>query len=294
MDALDVDALIASRPRDRDLSHSQIAWVNVACAALRSLAAAPPREPTEAMRDDMALIPVSADQQYTRSTPATPPRTTQGLSPDSASGSAGTPTDIAGLIARLEMVQAAYARAAERDHDMQIGNTDVSLQAKLFGETRAALEQQQREIERLTIARDVARDLIRCFMEEFDVLNLDDEAYDSIEKRARELWDVVKQRDTAESKAADLQRQLAELQQEWGGEPAWLAMKARATAAEAKAAALREWLDNNTTFYDVDADFDVEGRNIPALAQVSARIWYHATNDQTSYPFSAAIDAAMR
>ncbi len=54
-----------------------------------------------------------------------------------------------------------------------------------------------------------------------------------------------------------------------------------------------EWLDNNTMFYDVDADFEVEGRNIPSLAQVSQRIWYHATDDQSSYPFSTVIDAAL-
>jgi len=55
---------------------------------------------------------------------------------------------------------------------------------------------------------------------------------------------------------------------------------------------MREWLDSNTTFYDVDADYDVEGRNIPTLAQVSARIWYHATDDTKSYPFSAVVAAA--
>lgn len=57
--------------------------------------------------------------------------------------------------------------------------------------------------------------------------------------------------------------------------------------------ALRHWLDNNTTFMDVDADWPVEGNNIPTLVQVSNRIWYHATDDQTSYPFSAVIDAAL-
>lgn len=70
------------------------------------------------------------------------------------------------------------------------------------------------------------------------------------------------------------------------------AAEARAAAAEADDARLREWLDNNTTFYNVDADWPVEGPNIPILAQVSKRIWYHATDDETSYPFSAAIDAA--
>ena len=55
----------------------------------------------------------------------------------------------------------------------------------------------------------------------------------------------------------------------------------------------RKWIDSRTTFYDVDADYDVEGRNIPALARVSERIWYHATDDVTSYPFSTVIDAAI-
>ena len=53
-----------------------------------------------------------------------------------------------------------------------------------------------------------------------------------------------------------------------------------------------EWLDNNTTFYDVDADWPVDGHNIPVLASVSKRIWYHATDDTTSYPFSAVIEGS--
>ena len=64
-------------------------------------------------------------------------------------------------------------------------------------------------------------------------------------------------------------------------------------AAQERERRLREWLDNNTTFYNVDADWPVEGQNIPVLAQVSERIWYHATDDTTSYPFSAAIDRAI-
>jgi hypothetical protein len=59
-----------------------------------------------------------------------------------------------------------------------------------------------------------------------------------------------------------------------------------------KAQTLQDWLDNNTTFYDVDADWPVEGHNIPVLAQVSQRIWYHATDNTKDYPFSAVIDAA--
>lgn len=58
-----------------------------------------------------------------------------------------------------------------------------------------------------------------------------------------------------------------------------------------KRRAIEHFIDNNMTFYDVDADWPVEGHNIPALAQVSNRIWYHATDDITSYPFSKLIDA---
>src|SRR4029077_11012133 len=58
----------------------------------------------------------------------------------------------------------------------------------------------------------------------------------------------------------------------------------------------RKWLDSNTTFYDVQPDGPescTAGPNIPVLAAVSKRIWYHATDDQSSYPFSAVLDAAM-
>lgn len=68
-------------------------------------------------------------------------------------------------------------------------------------------------------------------------------------------------------------------------------LRERLQRAEAEIERLRYWLDNNTTFYDVDADWPVEGHNIPVLAQVSNRIWYHATDDMTSYPFSKVIDA---
>ena len=54
------------------------------------------------------------------------------------------------------------------------------------------------------------------------------------------------------------------------------------------------YLDENSTFFDVDPDFDTEGRNIPVLASVSKRIWYHATDDMTNYPLSAVASAAMK
>ncbi len=53
---------------------------------------------------------------------------------------------------------------------------------------------------------------------------------------------------------------------------------------------LRTWLDNNTTFFNVDVDYPVEGPNIPTLAAVRNRIWYHATDDTGSYPFSVLMD----
>jgi hypothetical protein len=44
-----------------------------------------------------------------------------------------------------------------------------------------------------------------------------------------------------------------------------------------------ELLDNNTTFYEPN------GLNGPALSSVSKRIWYHATDDTESYPFSKVL-----
>ena len=37
-------------------------------------------------------------------------------------------------------------------------------------------------------------------------------------------------------------------------------------------------LRNHISWYDVDHDFDVEARNVPVLASVSAYVWYHATD----------------
>ena len=72
-----------------------------------------------------------------------------------------------------------------------------------------------------------------------------------------------------------------------------IAQVAARQAAEKEMAKYRDWLDNNTTFYNVDADWPVEAHNVPVLAQVSTRIWYHATDDEVSYPFSKVIDAAL-
>jgi len=63
--------------------------------------------------------------------------------------------------------------------------------------------------------------------------------------------------------------------------------------AKAKISAMRRWVNNNMTFYDVEPDGpDVctSGPNIPTLCAVSKRIWYHATDNQTVSLFSEVID----
>ena len=52
------------------------------------------------------------------------------------------------------------------------------------------------------------------------------------------------------------------------------------------------YLRNNMSFYDVDHDFDVEGRNVPVLASVSECIWYHAT-DCLLRKLDEVVDAAL-
>lgn len=58
--------------------------------------------------------------------------------------------------------------------------------------------------------------------------------------------------------------------------------------AAAESGRLRAWIDSNTTFYNVG---ESDG---PVLASVSKRIWYHATDDTESYPFSAVAEKAVR
>ena len=58
----------------------------------------------------------------------------------------------------------------------------------------------------------------------------------------------------------------------------------RLAELQAKHDALVKWLDNNTTFTD---------SGNPVLASVSKRIWYHATDDTKSYPFSAMSAVAL-
>mgnify|MGYP000996512548 CR=1 FL=1 len=69
--------------------------------------------------------------------------------------------------------------------------------------------------------------------------------------------------------------------------------KLRAELAECKRDAERyRYLRNNISFYDVDHDFDVEGRNVPVLASVSECIWYHAT-DCLLRKLDEVVDAAL-
>ena len=53
------------------------------------------------------------------------------------------------------------------------------------------------------------------------------------------------------------------------------------------------WLNSNTTFYDVDVRASTQHPNIPVLASVSNRIWYHATDNQLDFPFSQVIRSAI-
>jgi len=48
---------------------------------------------------------------------------------------------------------------------------------------------------------------------------------------------------------------------------------------------LRNWMDNNFTHCEPGA--------VPVLGSVSKRIWYHATDDTESYPFSEVACKAV-
>lgn len=65
-----------------------------------------------------------------------------------------------------------------------------------------------------------------------------------------------------------------------------------AQSCEADAGRYR-WLRNNISFHDIDHDFDIEGHNVPVLAQVSNRLWYHATDDVASNTFDEVMDKAI-
>ncbi len=62
---------------------------------------------------------------------------------------------------------------------------------------------------------------------------------------------------------------------------------ADAGSDDARDAKRYRWLMKNMTFYDTAESY------APVLASVSARIWYHATDD-TAYPLTAVIDVAMK
>jgi hypothetical protein len=70
-------------------------------------------------------------------------------------------------------------------------------------------------------------------------------------------------------------------------------LKRELAEAKAEISAMRRWVNNNMTFYDVEPDGPnvcTSGPNIPTLAAVSKRIWYHATDNQTVSLFSEVID----
>ncbi len=71
-------------------------------------------------------------------------------------------------------------------------------------------------------------------------------------------------------------------------------LKAAIEALVADRDALITWLNNNTTFYDVDRTCSTKFQNVPVLASVSKRIWYHATDNQLDYPFSQVVRSAMK
>ena len=103
----------------------------------------------------------------------------------------------------------------------------------------------------------------------------------------------------AEETIAEIERpldsQMARLNQTVGRLNEELAAKERELQqARGEAQAILHWLDNNTTFYNVDADWPVDAPNVPVLAQVSERIWYHATDDIQSYPFSEVIKRDLK
>jgi hypothetical protein len=77
----------------------------------------------------------------------------------------------------------------------------------------------------------------------------------------------------------------------------YLRLERELAKAQTEISAMRKWVNNNMTFYDVEPDGpDVctSGPNIPTLTGVSKRIWYHATDNQTVSLFSEVIDTAMK
>ena len=63
---------------------------------------------------------------------------------------------------------------------------------------------------------------------------------------------------------------------------------------KAKNDSLVSWLGSNMTFYDVNTQCSTQHPNIPVLASVSKRIWYHATDNQLDFPFSQVVRSALK
>lgn len=63
---------------------------------------------------------------------------------------------------------------------------------------------------------------------------------------------------------------------------------------KAKNDSLLSWLGSNMTFYDVNTQCSTQHPNIPVLASVSKRIWYHATDNQLDFPFSQVVRSALQ
>ena len=56
-------------------------------------------------------------------------------------------------------------------------------------------------------------------------------------------------------------------------------------SSQEKVAKLRNWMDNNFTYCEPGA--------VPVLGSVTKRIWYHATDDTESYPFSEVVHKVL-
>jgi hypothetical protein len=108
-------------------------------------------------------------------------------------------------------------------------------------------------------------------------------------KFERELAAAIEAKEVAEHRRQTFENQLNDHLQKL------VAKERELTAAKERVRELEGWLNSKTTYYDVDT----EDRQYPVLADLSrvlrtARIWYHATDDTSSYPFSEVIDRALK
>ena len=69
---------------------------------------------------------------------------------------------------------------------------------------------------------------------------------------------------------------------------------ASCAAAESRLREVEAFVDGNMTFYDVNTQCSTQHPNIPVLASVSKRIWYHATDNQLDFPFSQVVRSALK